>query len=134
MNHRILLTKLEKYGIRGTPLKWFTSYLDHRKQFLTIGDTQSTIRTIKCGIPQDSTLGPLLFLLYINDIVNSSDKLSFCLFADDTNIFVSSRNHKELESTMNQELKKVKNWCDINKLSINLKKTNFMIIKSSHKK
>ena len=94
------------------------------------GDTQSTMRKIKCGIPQVSTLGPLLFLLYINDIVNSSDKLSFCLFADDTNIFVSSRNHKELESTMNQELKKVKNWCDINKLSINLKKTNFMIIKS----
>ena len=85
-------------------------------------------------IPQGSTLRPLLFLLYIKDIVNSSEKLSFRLFADDTNVFASSKNLKDLETLMNKELSKVKNWCDANKLSINFKKTNFMIIKSAQKK
>ena len=99
-----------------------------------IENTLSTMQKVVCGIPQGSTLGPLLFLIYINDIVTSSDKPSFRLFADDTNVFASSKNLKELESTMNQELQKVKNWCDINKLSINLKKTNFMLIKSVQKK
>lgn len=134
VNHKILLAKLEKYGIRGTPLKWFNSYLTDRQQYVEIHNVRSSIKTVICGIPQGSTLGPLLFLLYINDIVNSSDKLSFRIFADDTNIFASSKNAKELESTINQELVRVKNWCDINKLSINLQKTNYMIIKSPQKK
>ena len=92
------------------------------------------MQSVICGIPQGSTLGPLLFLLYINDISNSSDKLFFRIFADDTNIFASSHNAKELENTMNMELTHMKRWCDINKLSINGKKTNFMIIKAPQKK
>ena len=99
-----------------------------------MGNTKSNKQTIVCGIPQGSTLGPLLFLLYINDISNSSEKLSFRLFADDTNVFVSSSNPKELEETINTELTRVKTWCDVNKLSINHKKTNFMIIKSAQKR
>jgi len=95
---------------------------------------ESSKQTIKCGILQGSSLGPLLFLLYINDIPNCSDKLSFRIFADDTNIFESSSNAVELQSLINQELSKVKEWCDLNKLSIKLTKTNYMIIKSPERK
>ena len=86
-----------------------------------------------CGILQGSSLGPLLFLIYINDIPNSSDKLSFRIFADDTNLFASSNNANELQALINRELEKVKEWCDKNKLSINFKTTNYMIITSPKK-
>ena len=87
VNHNILLSKLYHYGIRGTPFKWFENYLSNRTQFVKIGNTKSNCETITCGIPQGSTLGPLLFLLYINDLPNCSNKLSFRIFADDTNMF-----------------------------------------------
>ena len=132
VNHKIL-SKLERYGILGIALQWFTSFLKDRQQYVSIGDIESSMHLVICGIPQGSALGPLLFLLYINDISNSSDKLSFRIFADDTNIFASSHNAKELENTMNMELTHVKRWCDINKLFINSKKTNFMIIKAPKK-
>lgn len=80
-----------------------------------------------------STLGPLLFLIYLNDLPNSSDILKFRIFADDTNIFLSDKSINSLEQNVNIELEKVKEWCDINKLSINTSKTNFMIIKSAKK-
>lgn len=134
VDHSILLMKLWKYGFRGTPHSWFTSYLSDRYQKVTVGNSESSKQLITHGIPQGSTLGPLLFLLYINDITNSSEKLSFRLFADDTNIFFSSSDPKELERTINAELIKVKNWCNVNKLSINFTKTNFMIVKSVRKR
>ena len=86
------------------------------------------------GIPQGSSLGPLFLLIYINDITNCSEKLSFRIFADYTSIFISSPNPIELETLVNQEILKVKEWCDINKLTINFKKTNYMITKSPKKK
>ena len=88
-----------------------------------------------CGIPQGSTLGPLLFLLYINDLPNCSDleTLTFRIFADDTNLFASARDLKSLEILINSELEKLKVWCDVNKLSINFIKTNYMIIKCNRK-
>ena len=95
---------------------------------------ESSKQTIKCGIPQGSSLGPLLFLLYINDISNCSDKLNFRIFADDTNVFASSPSIRDLEKLINEELAKIKEWCDLNKLSINIKKTNYMIVKSPKKK
>ena len=113
------------------PFKWFENYLSNRTQFVKSGNTKSNCETITCGIPQGSTLGPLLFLLYINDLPNCSNKLSFRIFADDTNMFYTSANLQHLESVMNEELKLVFNYFTSNKLSINLTKTKYMVISSS---
>ena len=123
-----------KYGIRGLPLTWFTSYLSERKQYVKISNSESSLQNIKCGVPQGSTLGPLLFLLYINDLPNSSNKLTFRIFADDTNIFYSSQSLQELETIVNNELTKVIEYCAVNKLSINFKKTSYMLITSPRKR
>ena len=119
VNHEILLKKLESCGIRGMPLKWFTSYLNNRQQYVAIGHTESPRQTTTCGIPQGSTLGPLLFLLYIKDVPNCSETLTFRIFADDTNLLASAGDLKSLEILINSEFEKVKVWCDVNKLSIN---------------
>ena len=87
VNHDILLAKLEFYGVRGVALQWFKSYLSCRTQFVQYNGYNSSSKYIKCGVPQGSILGPLLFLLYINDLCNVSKALDFILFADDTNIF-----------------------------------------------
>ena len=133
VNHEILLRKLHKYGVRGKALDWFTSYLTNRTQYVKLGNVESNSLQIVCGVPQGSTLGPLLFLLYINDLANSSDMLSFRLFADDANIFYATKTSRDLEAVMNSELQKVIDYCNLNKLSINMKKTNFMIITSPQK-
>ena len=134
VNHNLLLKKMEMYGIRGLPLQWFTNYLTNRQQYASLAGVESSRQTVVCGVPQGSSLRPLLFLIYINDIPNCSEKLSFRIFADDTNIFASSPNATQLETLINQELLMVKEWCDTNRLSINFKKTNYMIIKSNKKK
>ena len=134
VNHQILLSKIDKYGIRGTQLDWFKSYLMDRKQYVRIGNSDSEMLTMTCGVPQGSTLGPLLFLIYINDMPNCSSKLSFRIFADDTNVFYSNTNIEDVENVMNIEIEKIFRYCATNKLSINLEKTNFMVITNSNKK
>ena len=124
--HEILLRKLHKYGVRGIALDWFTSYLTNITQYAKLGNVESSFLQIVCGVPQGSTLGPLLFLLHIYDLANSSDVLSFRLFADDANIFYATKTSKDLEAVMNSELQKVTNYCNLSKLSINMK-TNFLI-------
>ena len=128
VNHHILLKKIEKYGIRGLPLQWFSSYLNNRAQFVQIGNDKSDMLAVKCGVPQGSTLGPLLFLLYINDLPYSPDILQFRIFADDTNIFYFSKSPNILQKVVNDELNKVYQYCLANKLSIHLEKSNYMLI------
>ena len=130
VNHDILLQKLSAYGIRGLPYKWFENYLSNRQQFVKIHNESSSLQTMTCGVPQGSTLGPLLFLLYINDLPCCSDKFFFRMFADDSNIFYSGTSPTEIEMTVNNELKNVYRYCQVNKLSINFKKTNYMVIRS----
>ena len=131
VNHDILFTKLECLGIRDTPLQWFKSYLSDREQYVIYNEPCSSYKTISCGVPQGSILGPLLFLLYINDLANVSNVLFSLLFADDSNMFVSGKNPDELVNMMNAEMTKIVNWLRTNKLSLNLKKTHFIIF---HKK
>ena len=114
-------------------LKWFESYLKGRKQYVFYNGETSDVKEITCGVPQGSVLGPLLFLIYINDLPNISEKLQFFLFADDTNIYYESKDLKELEKTVNGELKKLTLWLNVNRLALNVKKTNFVIFRS-HKK
>ena len=134
VNFEILLSKLDKYGVRGIQHDWLKSYLTNRKQYVRIGKSDSDMLTMTCGVPQGSTLGPLLFLISINDMPNFSNKLQFRIFADDTNVFCSNSSIDEVESVMNIEIEKLFRYCATNKLSINLKKTNFMLITNSNKK
>ena len=87
INHNILLYKLSHYGIRGKALEWFRNYLNNRKQYVSLNQNNSSLKEIENGVPQGSLLGPLLFIVYINDFSRSSDTLSFILFADDSNVF-----------------------------------------------
>jgi ribonuclease P/MRP protein subunit RPP40 len=134
VNHNILIQKLTTYGIRGIQLDWFKSYLTNRSQCVSINGIMSNCETIKYGVPQGSILGPLLFLLYINDLPNTSSILSFILFADDTNVFYSNRSYHSLIETVNTELALVADWFTVNKLSLNLQKTNFIIFRSHRKR
>ena len=134
VNHDILLKKLEHYGIRGVPLEWFRSYLTNRKQYVSVcGNTSETLE-ITCGVPQGSVLGPLLFLLYINDLPSVSRKLTFFLFADDTNIYYESSDVVDIQKTVNKELRNVREWLEANRLALNIEKTNFVIFYSPRNK
>ena len=104
VNHDILFDKLEHYGIRGVALDWMKNYFHNRLQFVQYNDTLSTFKSIRCGVPQGSILGPLLFLLYINDLCDVTNVLEFILFADDTNLFYSHKNQSSLANVINREI------------------------------
>ena len=118
LDHQILFTKLEHYGIRDVALQWIKSYFSCRRQFVQIDQTCSSTQTIKCGVPQGSILGPLFFILYINDLPRASKLTEPLLFADDTSIFFSHSNPDYLETVLNNELLNIDVWLRCNKLSI----------------
>ena len=127
VNHKILLKKLELYGVRGLPLKLVESYLSGRRQVVRIGSDLSSCKEISLGVPQGSTLGPLLFLLFINDLPNISSDFYPILFADDTNILFKGSNIDDLVSKCNVVMEKVNDWCNSNRLTINYDKTFYML-------
>ena len=118
--HHILLKKFSSYGIRGTILKWLESYLSDRLQFITFDGTQSEVKSVKCGVPQGSILGPLLFNIYINDLYNISEFVSTILYADDTCVLLNGKHLDELIIQINRELELRFTWLQANKLSLNI--------------
>ena len=98
VNHKILISKLYHYGIRDVALKWFQSYLENRKQYVTYNGEISDMQIIKCGVPQGSILGPLLFLIYINDLANVCKYTMPIFFADDSNLFLNGRDPADIEA------------------------------------
>ncbi len=127
VSHTILLQKLEKYGIRGLALKLFKSYLSNRSQFVKVNGVTSSLLHILYGVPQGSILGPLLFLIFINDLPNATS-LYVKLFADDTFLCAQNPNFSALETEVNNELDKVAGWLLSNRLTLNVSKSKFMIV------
>ena len=134
VNHEILLAKLNHYGISGISHTLLKCYLSNRSQQTEINGILSDSGIIKHGVPQGSVLGPLLFLLYINDIRESSNILKFFLFADDTTVYYSDKTDPNTENLLNQELSKVSTWLAANKLSLNVKKSNFLHFHNNKRK
>ena len=130
--HQILFSKLEHYGI-CIASQWIKSYFSNRKQFVQFNETRSIDRIIKCGVPQGSILGPLFFLLYINDPPNAMELAECLLFADDSSIFLGHVDLGYLISTINAELEKINIWMKTNKLSVNTNKTNYIIFRRKQK-
>ena len=113
--------------VLGVLLNWFETYILGGKQYVFYNGESSELKDITCGVPQGSVLGPLLFLLYINDLPNISEKLKFFLFADDTNIYFESGDLMSMEKIINNELKHLSLWLNVNRLALNISKTNFVI-------
>ena len=133
-DHNIVLEKLDYYGIRGAPKDWFYSYLDNQKQYDALNGSNSSIKPILTGVPQGSVLGPLLFLIYINDLCKCVKYSETYHFADDTNMLLSHSSLETLAKRMNSDLKNLSQWLKANKLSLNVTKTELIIFHSSSKK
>jgi exonuclease III len=130
VDHQILLRKLELYGVKGQALSFLNSYLSNRSQKCQINGSLSSEKMIRCGVPQGSILGPLFFLLYINDLPQCLSKTKPRLFADDTNLTASGDSITRLEAAVNSDLENLRKWLIANKLSLNVAKTEFMLIGS----
>ena len=133
MNHEILLNKLEYYGIRGHANDFFKSYLSNRRQYTVVNGIKSKLKCVPCGVPQGSVLGPLFFLLYINDIYRAVGENGIRLFADNTSLSVCSPDLDELKRNAKIAFEKLYSWCTCNKLTINNDKTHFILFNMKNK-
>ena len=130
LDHNILLAKLRYYGINETPIRWFESYLTNRLQYVELNDLASKKQKITTFVPQGSILGPLLFLIYMNDIINVSQAFKCILYADDTTLFTTIKysiptGMSNIDESLNNERSHVFKWLVINRLSLNIyKKTS----------
>ena len=131
LNHNILLAKLKYYGLDDNALKWFKSYLSDRRQYVEIDNVQSCTRPLKTGVPQGSILGPLLFIIYMNDVNSVSKNFEAILYADDTslNSIIKIFGNDNPSTIINSELLLIYDWLNANKLSLNIKKTKYMIFR-----
>ena len=140
INHPILINKLNFYGINGKALDVFKSYLRNRAQFVEFDNFKSDTLDISTGVPQGSVLGPLLFLIYVNDISIASNIFDFISYADDTTLssqihcFGDAKDNDNISNNISSELNKISEWLKINKLSLNIKKTKFMVFHTPQKK
>ena len=133
VNHEILLKKLSHYGVRGHAQKWFNSYLTNRKQFTTVNNIDSQTSDISYGVPQGSVLGPLLFLIYINDLNRVITYSYIRHFADDTNILYRDKSLRKINQRINFDLKNIVNWLRANRIALNTSKTEIVLFRSPKK-
>ena len=133
VNHDILLQKLNHYGIRGVANAWFKSYLSNRTQFVSINGFVSNTNNIHVGVPQGSVLGPLLFLIYINDLNAAINYSTVHHFADDTNLLITGKSLKSIKKRANIDLKLLYNWLKANKISLNSSKTEAILFRHPNK-
>ena len=133
VSHQILIKKLEYYGVRGLPLSLFESFLSERSQYVKIGKEISSLRQNTIGIPQGSNLGPVLFLIYVNDICGSTATVDPILFADDTTLINSNSDYDALITEMNSDLTSIKKWTLANRLTVNVQKTNAIVFSNKLK-
>ena len=127
VDHDILLKKMQKYGVSGNGLTWFKSYLQDRRQLCKVNGVSSRIEEIHCGVPQGSCLGPLLFIVYINDLPFCLEGCQVTMYADDTSISFAAKSVNDLNMTLNRELDSLRKWLQGNKLSLNVLKTQAMV-------
>ena len=128
VDHLILLNKLRFIGADELSIKWFNSYLSNRMQYTCVNGFESSQQKMQCGIPQGSILGPLLFVIYINDLSSCLSKCKTSLYADDTCLYYASENPKSVTETLNADLLIIDAWLKRNKLALNVKKCEFLMI------
>ena len=133
VDHDILLKKLLRYGNKGLEHSWFVSYLTNRRQFCKVNGAFSQLKNVTCGVPQGSCLGPLLFLIYIDDLPLALRNCKVTMYADDTSLSLASKKIHDLNKFMNEDLNCLKDWLQGNKLSLNVLKTHAMVVGSRPK-